>query len=116
MGEHKQQKPGEDLNSGKIGAALKEKTSKQKTPKKRPPKQLPPWKVLLHNDDTNDMLYVVATIMELTPLNEQAAVLRMKEAHETGVALLLTTHKERAELYKDQFESKGLVVTIEAAE
>jgi hypothetical protein len=40
----------------------------------------------------------------------------MDEADKTGVALLLTTHKERAELYKDQFESKGLTVTIEPDE
>ena len=33
-----------------------------------------------------------------------------------GVALLLVTHKERAELYADQFQSKGLTVTIEPAE
>jgi ATP-dependent Clp protease adaptor protein ClpS len=72
--------------------------------------------VLLHNDDANSMEYVVETIVELTPLNEQDAVLRMKEAHESGVALLLTTHKERAELYLEQFRSKQLVVTIEPAE
>jgi ATP-dependent Clp protease adapter protein ClpS len=52
----------------------------------------------------------------LTSLNENDAKQRTVEAHETGVALLLTTHKERAELYKDQFESKGLTVTIEPAE
>ena len=40
----------------------------------------------------------------------------MKEAHETGIALLLVTHKERAELYQEQFQSKGLTVTIEPAE
>lgn len=96
--------------------AVKSKPSRKKTPKKKPPSQLPPWKVLLHNDEKNDMFFVVATIVELTKLNEQQAILRMKEAHETGVALLLTTHKERAELYKDQFESKGLTVTIEPAE
>jgi ATP-dependent Clp protease adaptor protein ClpS len=62
------------------------------------------------------MFFVISTIMELTPLNEQDATLRMEEAHKTGVALLLVTHKERAELYKDQFESKGLVVTIEPDE
>ena len=56
---------------------------------------------------------LVDTIMELTPLTKQDATLRMDEADKTGVALLLVTHKERAELYKDQFESKGLVVTIE---
>jgi ATP-dependent Clp protease adaptor protein ClpS len=51
--------------------------------------------------------------MQLTGLPQTQAVLCMLEAHETGVALLLVTHKERAELYKDQFASKGLTVTIE---
>jgi ATP-dependent Clp protease adaptor protein ClpS len=115
MAEQERDKPGEEQEEGKGRAAVKEKPSKRKSPRKKPPQQLPPWKLLLHNDDKNDMRYVVAAIIELTPLNEQAAILRMKEAHQTGVALLLTTHKERAELYKDQFESKGLTVTIEPA-
>ncbi len=77
---------------------------------------MPPWKVLLHNDDKNSQQFVTMTIVELTPLNEQEAELRMQEADKTGVALILVTHKERAELYKDQFESKGLTVTIEPDE
>ena len=101
---------------GKTATATKPKRAQKVKPKKKPPQQLPPWKVLLHNDDKNDMLFVVVTIMELTTIGEQDAKLRTLEAHETGVALLLTTHKERAELYKDQFESKGLTVTIEPAE
>jgi ATP-dependent Clp protease adaptor protein ClpS len=83
--------------------------------KPRLPGPMPPWKVLLHNDDKNDRLFVIVTIMELTSLNEQDAKLRMLEAHQTGVSLLVTCHKERAELYKDQFHSKGLTVTIEPA-
>jgi ATP-dependent Clp protease adaptor protein ClpS len=97
-------------------AVAKPKGSKKPAPKKTPPRHLPLWKVLLHNDDKNDMGFVIQTIVALTPLNEQDAKLRMLEAHETGVALLLTTHKERAELYKDQFESKGLTCTIEPDE
>jgi ATP-dependent Clp protease adaptor protein ClpS len=97
-------------------ATAKPKRAPKTAPKNKPPQMLPPWKVLLHNDDKNDMPHVIHTIMELTTLKEQDAKLRTIEAHETGVALLLTTHKERAELYKDQFESKGLVVTIEPAE
>ena len=31
-------------------------------------------------------------------------------------AALLTTHKEKAELYQEQFQSKGLTVTIEPAD
>jgi ATP-dependent Clp protease adaptor protein ClpS len=98
------------------GAATQPRKETKRVPKKKPPGLLPPWKVLLHNDDKNDRLFVVETIVELTPLNAQDAEIRMKEADDTGVALLLTTHKERAELYKDQFESKGLTVTIEPAE
>jgi ATP-dependent Clp protease adaptor protein ClpS len=97
-------------------ATAKPKRASKTAPKQKPPQMLPPWKVLLHNDDKNEMGFVVTTIVELTTLNEQDAKLRTVEAHETGVALLVTTHKERAELYKDQFESKGLVVTIEPAE
>ena len=103
--------------AGKSGTATaKPKRAAKSAPKTKPPQMLPPWNVLLHNDDKNDIGHVVNTIMELTTLKEQDAKLRTKEAHETGVALLLTTHKERAELYKDQFESKGLVVTIEPAD
>ncbi len=72
--------------------------------------------MLLHNDDKNDVVFVVETVVELTPLDENEATVRTIEAHKTGVALLLVTHKERAELYADQFQTKGLTVTIEPAE
>ena len=100
--------------SGQGGTATQ--APPKQVPQKQPPKPLPPWKVLLHNDDKNDIEYVVLTIMSLTPLQQEAAVQRTLEAHKSGVALLLTTHKERAELYRDQFGSKGLIVTIEPAE
>jgi ATP-dependent Clp protease adaptor protein ClpS len=93
------------------GTAVKTKP----VPAKRPPQILPPWKVLLHNDDVNDYMFVVETIVMLTPLNEQDAVERMKEAHETGTSLIMTTHRERAELVQQQFASRGLTVTIEPA-
>ena len=75
--------------------------------------RLPPWDVLLHNDDENDMVYVVETIVMLTPLPTQDAVERMLEAHHAGVALLVNTHREHAELLEEQFTSRGLTVTIE---
>ena len=106
--------PGQDAGAG--STATKPKRSPKRSPRKKPPQPLPPWKVLLHNDDKNTYDYVVSTILQLTTLNEQDAELRMKEADKTGVALLLTTHKERAELYQEQFTSKGLTVTIEPAE
>lgn len=97
-------------------ATTKPKKKSKKAPAKKPPQPLPPWKVLLHNDDVNTKEDVVSSIVELTHLSQQDAVVRTEEADKTGVALLLVTHKERAELYRDQFQSKGLTVSIEPAE
>ena len=76
-------------------------------------RQLPPYRVLLHNDDVNTFDHVILTILKLTSLNERDAVLRAIEAHETGLSLLLMTHRERAELYVEQFATFKLTVTCE---
>lgn len=79
----------------------------------RTTKVLPPFKVLLHNDDTNTMDHVVRVLLDLMPLNEQDAVAKTIEAHETGCSLLLVTHQERAELYVEQLASYSLTATCE---
>ena len=91
-------------------------TATKPAPAKPKPRHLPMWKVLLHNDDHNTMEWVIETIVMLTPLKAQEAILRMLEAHNSGVALLLTTHRELAELYQEQFTSRTLTVTIEPTE
>lgn len=78
-------------------------------------KTLPPYRVLLHNDDVNTFEHVVITILKLTPLKPPEAIERTIEAHEKGVSLLLITHRERAELYVEQFASAKLTVTAEPA-
>src|SRR4051812_19631866 len=88
--------PGNGNNKSGTATAKPKRASKT-SPKQKPPQMLPPWKVLLHNDEKNEVGFVVKTIVELTSLNENDAKQRTVEAHETGVALLLTTHKERAE-------------------
>lgn len=85
-----------------------------KTRPGKPKRQhMPRWKVLLHNDDQNEMGYVVNTILQLTPLNSHQALVCMLEAHRKGLSLLTTTHREHAELMREQFQSKFLKVTIE---
>jgi ATP-dependent Clp protease adapter protein ClpS len=69
--------------------------------------------VLLHNDDQIDMVHVVETLELLTPLNRRQSYKVMLEAHTRGVALVTTTHKERAELYREQLASRRLIATIE---
>lgn len=92
-------------------------TAEAERPKNAPPRmdKLPPFRVLLHNDEHNDMGFVVASLVELTPLPRAAAISVMLTAHRRGLALVLTTHRERAELYRDQLRSKGLRATIEPA-
>jgi len=73
------------------------------------PKRLPPWKVLLHNDRRNYMEYVVAVVSETVRLPRL-------EAHRKGVSLLVTTHREHAELLVEQLRSRRLVATAEPDE
>jgi ATP-dependent Clp protease adaptor protein ClpS len=95
--------------------ALEPKQAGKPAEAKNKPKQLPPYKVLLHNDDVNSFEHVIASILKVTTLPPPEAILRTLEAHETGISLLLTTHRERAELYVDQFASLQLIATTEPA-
>jgi ATP-dependent Clp protease adaptor protein ClpS len=95
------------------GTAVAPAPAKKPAKPSRKPKQLPPYKVLLHNDDVNTFEHVILAILKLTALELEEAVTRTLEAHESGVALLLVTHKERAELYSEQFATFQITVTIE---
>ena len=77
--------------------------------------QMPPWKIILHNDDVNTAEYVVQKIQEITKLEEETAVRKVLEADEEGHALLLVTHREKAELFVEMFESFSIDVTKEKA-
>lgn len=74
---------------------------------------LPPWKVILHNDDVNTVEFVLQKVREITKLEEELAIKRILEAHEKGTSLLLTTHREKAELIEELFDSHKITVTIE---
>lgn len=74
---------------------------------------LPPYRVILHNDDVNTIEHVILRIIELTILNEQDAVEVALEAHKSGSATILVTHRERAELYCEQFATYNITVTSE---
>jgi ATP-dependent Clp protease adaptor protein ClpS len=76
-------------------------------------RQLPRYKVVLHGDRLNDLMFVVRSVMELTRFPRAEATHKMWEAHHQGRSVLLTTYRERAELYVEQFASRGLTVSIE---
>jgi ATP-dependent Clp protease adaptor protein ClpS len=77
---------------------------------------LPPWSVILHNDDHNEMLYVVRCLVKSVPsLGATRATQIMLEAHNRGKAVVTTCPLELAELYRERLESCGLTATIEKA-
>lgn len=75
---------------------------------------LRPYAVVLHNDDHNDMVHVVQSLLKAVPkLGRGQAVAIMFEAHNRGQAVVTTCPLELAELYRDRLESFGLTATIE---
>ena len=99
------------------GQSLQAKPAEKTRRRRRTrPKLQPLYRVLLHNDDVNEMGHVVLVIRKLTPLTLPEAVDRMLEAHHRGISLLLVVHKERAELYVEQFATYRLTVTMEPAD
>lgn len=88
--------------------------AKKQPPARKPVRRaLPQFRVVLHNDDINEVEAVIRTLTRLTPLTKERATLVTLHAHLNGDALILITHKERAELYVAQFRAKGLTVSIE---
>jgi ATP-dependent Clp protease adapter protein ClpS len=79
------------------------------------PLVLPLYKVILLRGEGEEMMLVIRTIMELTRFCVAEATHKMWEAHHNGRSQLLTTHRERAELFAEQFAERGLSVTIEPA-
>lgn len=74
---------------------------------------LPPWNVILHNDEVNDMGFVVESLCRFARLSVPTATRVMMEAHKKGLALVIATHREHAELVAEQLTSLRLKVTIE---
>jgi len=75
---------------------------------------LPLYKVILFNDDVNDMLHVVFALLEtVTSLTMQEATHIMLTAHLHGNAIVIVCPYEPAEFYQERLLSFGLTATIE---
>lgn len=77
-------------------------------------KFLPPYKVILFDDDYNEMTYVVVALLHaVNGLSEPEAEHIMLTAHLTGSAIVIVCPKEIAEYYQERLLSYGLTATIE---
>jgi ATP-dependent Clp protease adapter protein ClpS len=74
---------------------------------------IPRFKVVLLQSTIDDLMFIVRSVMEVTRFPRAEATHKMWESYHCGRSVLLITYLERAELYVEQFASKGLSVTIE---
>lgn len=78
-------------------------------------KTLPQYKVILHNDENVSFETAVNAVSSIMHIPTDKAEPYVKEAHEKGLAIICITHKERAELYIEQFMTYRLKATMEPA-
>ena len=76
------------------------------------PKQLPNWHVVLLNDDDHGYRYVIRMLGELFAHPVEKAFQLAKEVDTQGRTICLTTHKELAELKRDQIHAFGKDILI----
>ena len=74
---------------------------------------IPRFRVVLLQSSIDDLMFIVRSLMEVTRFPRAEATHKMWESYHCGRSVLLITYLERAELYVEQFASKGLSVTIE---
>lgn len=75
---------------------------------------LPMYKVILHNDDYNEMTYVIFALHHaVNNLSLSEAEQIMLTAHLTGTAVVTVCPKELAEYYQERLLGYHLTATIE---
>ncbi|HWE95911.1 MAG TPA: ATP-dependent Clp protease adaptor ClpS [Tepidisphaeraceae bacterium] len=79
----------------------------QKSSQKEKPNQLPPYNVVLMNDDDHTYDYVIQMLRSVFGYPDERGYQLAKVVDEAGRAIVLTTHKELAELKREQIQSFG---------
>ena len=77
-------------------------------------KQLPPYNVVLLDDDDHSYQYVIKMLGQLFAHPLERAYKMAKEVDSSGRVIVLTTHKEQAELKRDQIHAFGAGVLMGA--
>ena len=70
-------------------------------------KRQPPYHVILHNDDDHSFDYVIAMLQQLFGHPREKGLQMAWQVHNTGLVIVDTTSKERAELKRDQIHAFG---------
>ncbi|MDB5351119.1 MAG: hypothetical protein JWN86_2366 [Planctomycetota bacterium] len=95
-----------DLNEGEtvVSTLSQPKSSSKTTTSSR---QLPPYNVIVLNDEEHTFEYVIDLLAKLFGHSLATAEALTWKIHASGRAIVYTTHKEKAELKRDQVLSYG---------
>jgi ATP-dependent Clp protease adaptor protein ClpS len=75
-----------------------------------------PWKVIVHDDPINLMVYVTHVFMRIFGYPKPKAERHMLEVHKQGRSILWTGAREQAEVYALKLRSAQLNTTLEPVE
>lgn len=102
------------MSAGKDNPSEPSPQSRTATVKKtrRKPRQLPPWNVVLLNDDDHSFEYVIEMLKSLFGYPDEKGYLLAQQVDRDGRAIVFTTHKELAELKRDQIHAFGTDVRV----
>lgn len=87
-------------------------TAAKPQPKPKPPKQLPPYHVVLLDDDDHTYEYVIEMLHAIFSYPVEKGFQLAEEVDSNGRVIVLTTHKELAELKRDQILAYGIDARI----
>jgi ATP-dependent Clp protease adaptor protein ClpS len=68
---------------------------------------MPPYNVVLLDDNDHSEEYVMIMLQELFGYPHEAGFQRAREVDRDGRAIILTTHREKAELKREQIHAYG---------
>ncbi len=76
--------------------------------RRQKPRSLPPYHVVLLDDDDHSYEYVMEMLRVIFAHDESKSFIMATEVDKQGRVIVLTTHKELAELKRDQIQAYGL--------
>lgn len=86
-------------------AAMAAEAPKEQT--RQQPQQLPPYNVILLNDNDHTYEYVIQLLRSVFAYPEEKGLQLAKAVDECSRAIVFTTHKELAELKREQIQAFG---------
>ena len=81
---------------------------KAKPARKHKPAQMPPYNVILLNDDDHTYDYVIEMLKVIFAYPDEKGFEMAKTVDREGRVILMTTHRELAELKRDQIHAYGV--------